>query len=103
MKRSIAYRQIFHQCFNATCIFTNATSSLNFVNRLRTINRSILLKYQAIMLLYPVGTLLAKNIYHRSKLNCQSTFLPEITLYTTNFTEPLSYQGSAFLKLPKFP
>ncbi|CAM0575708.1 hypothetical protein MASRES_GEN12913_01205 [Acinetobacter baumannii] len=25
------------------------------------------------------------------------------TLYTTNFTEPLSYQGSAFLKLPKFP
>ena len=24
-------------------------------------------------------------------------------LYTTNFTEPLSYQGSAFLKLPKFP
>ncbi|MFX4917884.1 hypothetical protein ABTB83_17955, partial [Acinetobacter baumannii] len=89
MRRSIAYRQIFHQCFNATCIFTNATSSLNFVNRLRTINRSILLKYQAIMLLYPVGTLLAKNIYH--------------TLYTTNFTEPLSYQDSAFLKLPKFP
>ncbi|SUU39870.1 putative Zn-dependent peptidase [Acinetobacter baumannii] len=27
----------------------------------------------------------------------------EFTLYTTNFTEPLSYQGSAFLKLPKFP
>ncbi len=26
-----------------------------------------------------------------------------LTLYTTNFTEPLSYQGSAFLKLPKFP
>ena len=26
-----------------------------------------------------------------------------ISLYTTNFTEPLSYQGSAFLKLPKFP
>lgn len=78
MRRSIAYRQIFHQCFNATCIFTNATSSLNFVNRLRTINRSILLKCQAIMLLYPVGTLLAKNIYHRSKPNCQSTFLPEI-------------------------
>ena len=25
------------------------------------------------------------------------------SLYTTNFTEPLSYQGSAFLKLPKFP
>ncbi len=26
-----------------------------------------------------------------------------IALYTTNFTEPLSYQDSAFLKLPKFP
>ena len=26
-----------------------------------------------------------------------------IPLYTTNFTEPLSYQDSAFLKLPKFP
>ena len=25
------------------------------------------------------------------------------SLYTTNFTEPLSYQASAFLKLPKFP
>ena len=29
--------------------------------------------------------------------------LAELPLYTTNFTEPLSYQGSAFLKLPKFP
>ena len=27
----------------------------------------------------------------------------KLTLYTTNFTEPLSYQDSAFLKLPKFP
>ena len=27
----------------------------------------------------------------------------DISLYTTNFTEPLSYQDSAFLKLPKFP
>lgn len=26
-----------------------------------------------------------------------------MSLYTTNFTEPLSYQDSAFLKLPKFP
>ena len=26
-----------------------------------------------------------------------------IALYTTNFTESLSYQASAFLKLPKFP
>ena len=25
------------------------------------------------------------------------------SLYTTNFTEPLSYQASAFLKLPEFP
>ena len=30
-------------------------------------------------------------------------FLNQIALYTTNFTEPLSYQDSAFLKLPKFP
>ena len=29
--------------------------------------------------------------------------LEYLPLYTTNFTEPLSYQGSAFLKLPKFP
>ncbi len=29
--------------------------------------------------------------------------LKEYALYTTNFTEPLSYQDSAFLKLPKFP
>jgi len=77
MRRSIAYRQIFHQCFNATCIFTNATSSINFVNRLRTINQSILLEYQAIMLLYPVGILLAKKIYHTSKFNRQNTLLPE--------------------------
>ena len=33
----------------------------------------------------------------------RSTVLYEIALYTTNFTEPLSYQDSAFLKLPKFP
>ena len=30
-------------------------------------------------------------------------FLSIKSLYTTNFTEPLSYQDSAFLKLPKFP
>ena len=29
--------------------------------------------------------------------------LKDSSLYTTNFTEPLSYQDSAFLKLPKFP
>ena len=33
----------------------------------------------------------------------RTRFLLEISLYTTNFTEPLSYQDSAFLKLPKFP
>ncbi|AZC00705.1 hypothetical protein DKE52_011895 [Acinetobacter pittii] len=57
--------------------FTNATSSINFVNRLRTINQSILLEYQAIILLNPVGILLAKKIYHRSKFNRQNTLLPE--------------------------
>ncbi len=31
------------------------------------------------------------------------TILTTSSLYTTNFTEPLSYQDSAFLKLPKFP
>ena len=30
-------------------------------------------------------------------------YLIKIALYTTNFTEPLSYQASAFLKLPKSP
>ena len=30
-------------------------------------------------------------------------YLYHSSLYTTNFTEPLSYQDSAFLKLPKFP
>ncbi|RTC23446.1 hypothetical protein EJ574_10470 [Acinetobacter baumannii] len=32
-----------------------------------------------------------------------TTIYYNFSLYTTNFTEPLSYQGSAFLKLPKFP
>lgn len=77
MKRSMVHRQIFHQCFNATCIFPNATSSMSFVNRLRTINRSILLKYQVIILLRPSGILLAKNIYRRSKFNRQNTLLRE--------------------------
>ncbi len=35
--------------------------------------------------------------------NTGHEYLIQISLYTTNFTEPLSYQGSAFLKLPKFP
>ena len=36
----------------------------------------------------------------RNIMECYQTLF---SLYTTNFTEPLSYQGSAFLKLPKFP
>ncbi|MDV2222492.1 hypothetical protein RZS19_18650, partial [Acinetobacter baumannii] len=52
-----------------------------------------------------------KNRYTGVGLATQISFIfagfaPSIcylTLYTTNFTEPLSYQGSAFLKLPKFP
>ncbi|MCJ9076089.1 response regulator receiver domain [Acinetobacter baumannii] len=32
-----------------------------------------------------------------------SKIVLKLALYTTNFTEPLSYQDSAFLKLPKFP
>ena len=43
--------------------------------------------------------------YARDQRFCFGTWKIEIlaALYTTNFTEPLSYQGSAFLKLPKFP
>lgn len=37
------------------------------------------------------------------KINLRDADLTAFTLYTTNFTEPLSYQDSAFLKLPKFP
>ena len=36
-------------------------------------------------------------------VSIDDTVLDKPSLYTTNFTEPLSYQGSAFLKLPKFP
>ena len=43
-----------------------------------------------------VGTL---RYYRYIIRNKDTTF----SLYTTNFTEPLSYQDSAFLKLPKFP
>ena len=35
--------------------------------------------------------------------NYHTELLRFFSLYTTNFTEPLSYQDSAFLKLPKFP
>ena len=52
---------------------------------------------------------------NKSDLNCddlrfgihretkEDPILYFLSLYTTNFTEPLSYQDSAFLKLPKFP
>ncbi len=39
------------------------------------------------------------NAKRRNIINFDYIF----ALYTTNFTEPLSYQDSAFLKLPKFP
>ena len=35
--------------------------------------------------------------------NADNQNTSNISLYTTNFTEPLSYHASAFLKLPKFP
>ncbi|KCW32655.1 twitching motility domain protein [Acinetobacter baumannii 45075_5] len=47
-----------------------------------------------------------KDLMKRSRELGMQTFdqaLFDLSLYTTNFTEPLSYQGSAFLKLPKFP
>ena len=45
------------------------------------------------------------GIYYEltSKLFSTNRILTKKALYTTNFTEPLSYQDSAFLKLPKFP
>ena len=39
----------------------------------------------------------------KPKMGSQNPIEYRNSLYTTNFTEPLSYQGSAFLKLPKFP
>lgn len=41
------------------------------------------------------------NFFH--SIDAVETDLINLPLYTTNFTEPLSYQDSAFLKLPKFP
>ncbi len=46
------------------------------------------------------GILHIADSYRVETLNGDQPLIP---LYTTNFTEPLSYQGSAFLKLPKFP
>ena len=49
--------------------------------------------------------LLIKNLIEQRKWNELGDVdkVKNISLYTTNFTEPLSYQDSAFLKLPKFP
>ena len=50
------------------------------------------------------------NLHHNFEISLYDFANHEIleklykaALYTTNFTEPLSYQDSAFLKLPKFP
>ncbi|MFX8882228.1 Arm DNA-binding domain-containing protein, partial [Acinetobacter baumannii] len=43
-----------------------------------------------------------EGLYFRVKPDGKKAWLFR-SLYTTNFTEPLSYQDSAFLKLPKFP
>ena len=43
------------------------------------------------------------NYQNKRRLASVKSGFTNFTLYTTNFTEPLSYQGSAFLKLPKFP
>ena len=50
-----------------------------------------------------IVTIFALAGYRYSKSHAQDDVLTIGTLYTTNFTEPLSYQASAFLKLPKFP
>ena len=42
------------------------------------------------------------DFYLSARRNSKSAYC-FLALYTTNFTEPLSYQDSAFLKLPKFP
>ena len=41
--------------------------------------------------------------YNGKNMGSATRTLSKSALYTTNFTEPLSYQDSAFLKLPKFP
>ena len=52
-----------------------------------------------------VWTLLNKrgNSDTKERIALIQRFISIFALYTTNFTEPLSYQDSAFLKLPKFP
>ena len=50
---------------------------------------------------------LLTQLYNNDLLQTEVSFdaeeMSKRSLYTTNFTEPLSYQDSAFLKLPKFP
>ncbi|WP_228150321.1 GldG family protein [Acinetobacter baumannii] len=47
--------------------------------------------------------ILSGNTCYRAVRLEQGNRMVVFSLYTTNFTEPLSYQDSAFLKLPKFP
>ncbi len=53
-------------------------------------------------IIYLKGTVL-QTISAQAYPNKKTQSVYKLTLYTTNFTEPLSYQDSAFLKLPKFP
>ena len=64
---------------------------------LRGLNEGLFILYGHLWSINKSKTLLYRfhNILHKCLLF--------ISLYTTNFTEPLSYQDSAFLKLPKFP
>ena len=50
-----------------------------------------------------LGTAIGVSFQSASTFAYIGIFLSIFPLYTTNFTEPLSYQDSAFLKLPKFP
>ncbi|MEB8379582.1 hypothetical protein NYW84_00480 [Acinetobacter junii] len=50
---------------------------------------------------YPKG--MNPNLRNDIDFSIHSRIFSNFSLYTTNFTEPLSYQDSAFLKLPKFP
>ena len=47
--------------------------------------------------------LISIDNYNAFRIRRIMLILDNLTLYTTNFTEPLSYQASAFLKLPEFP
>ena len=45
----------------------------------------------------------ARHVFDELSPKVDALIDNKLALYTTNFTEPLSYQDSAFLKLPKFP